>query len=452
MDSTTTQTAWWQIYLDNFFSAERGANLPHLIVTLLEQALHAWQETGVLVAAGKQLTGSDEATELGVRIGGKSGLLGASPERLLKTILATLYLLWKPNWNKREAQVVLGRWVFILQYRRAAMGNLSRSWETIELPWPGPQAIHRLQVELTQLLFLGPLLQTNLRAPYDDQVSCSDASERGGAAAVSVGLTWSGRSLSSSLRDNRREPISCPILVISCFNGIGGAFRVYDVLGIKVLGKISIEIDKCANRVCRSAWPDVEEFHDILSIDELQVRRWANQYARAAEIHVFAGFPCVHLSRVRAYRKNLEGEGSKLFWDFLKLLDIIQRVFSSTAKVKFCVENVASMDPAAKDAISEQLQVSPIKLDPCDSLPYNRPRFAWCSEELFEMEGLQLWTEQNHVRAYVTAEQVQPSQWVRPGWSFPGEGRIKLPTFMKAIPRQQPPCAPAGLHKCDDHT
>ena len=46
---------------------------------------------------------------------------------MLKTIWASVYLLQKQGWSKREAQVVLGRWAMGLHpsVRRAAMGSLS---------------------------------------------------------------------------------------------------------------------------------------------------------------------------------------------------------------------------------------------------------------------------------------------------------------------------------------
>ena len=49
--------------------------------------------------------------------------------------------------------------------------------------------------ELMNLICVGPLLQTDLNCDYDEQVTCSDASESGGAGAVSTSLTWSGKSL-----------------------------------------------------------------------------------------------------------------------------------------------------------------------------------------------------------------------------------------------------------------
>ena len=193
----------------------------------------------------------------------------------------------------------------------------------------------------------------------------------------------------------------------------------------------------------------MEEYHDIEQIDEDLVRRWANRFPRALEVHLWGGFPCVHLSRVRAYRQNLEGAGSKLFWKLVDLITWIQQAFGGHATVKFCIENVASMDESARREISSTLEVQPVKLDPSDTLPFNRPRLAWCSEELFAMEEISLWTEGDYVRAYVNNGFIEDRQWMRPGWRWLVAERqgIKLPTFMKSIPRRSPPPFPAGLQK-----
>lgn len=81
-------------------------------------------------------------------------------------------------------------------------------------------------------VFRATILQQDLTSEYDGQLSCSDASESGGACAISNGLSWSGRSLVGALNDLRLRAVQCPILVVSFFNGLGGAFRLYDVLGL----------------------------------------------------------------------------------------------------------------------------------------------------------------------------------------------------------------------------
>ena len=445
----TSDRAWWQVYLDNFMSGECSPEHPTGVAAAMhEVSLRAWSEAGILSAADKQVINANVVTELGVRFDGVEKLLGSSPERILKTVLSTLHVLTTKNWNKREVQIVLGRWIFILQFRRAAMGCLSRCWESLEGWQPSPKLRQCLFEELWTVMCLSPLLQMDLEMEYDDQVTCSDASETGGAVAVAEALTWSGRSLVHRWLRADRDPIRLPILVISFFNGIGGSYRVYDILGVSVLGKIAVEISKAAVRVTRCTWDHVEAYPDINLLERGDIQRWANDYARAIEVHVWAGFPCVHLSSVRSGRMNLQGEGSNLFWKLLEVLGWIQDTFSSFCKVKFCVENVASMDEEARQQISAELDVAPVKLDPADSLPYSRPRLAWISEEIYEMEGLSLWTEGDYVRAYVDGPGLDNSQWIRPGWSWDGNHTgVKFPTFMKSIKRKNPPPVPAGLRR-----
>ena len=451
---TRETRAFWQVYLDNFFSAEvADVGTAQVGLAFQRAAMLAWSQAGVLTAEDKQTLNAPEVVELGIRLDGTRGLLGASPLRLFKTLLSTLYLLQDHSWSKRTAQVVLGRWIFILQFRRAGMGILSQAWRALERPWPTWPEKMNLQKELWILCGLAPLLQTNLLNQHHPEVTCSDASEKGGACAVAKKLTWSGESFCSLQADLRLKAIDLPILVVSAFNGVGGSFRVYDVLGISPAGRISIEWDRHANRTSRTAWPSMQEYHDIESITKDDVAAWANSHPRIAELHFWGGFPCIHLSKVRAFRRNLQGEGSRLFWVLVQLLQWIHEVFSPFATVRFLVENVASMDESARREISAVLDVQPVKLDPADCLPFNRPRLAWCSAPLYAMEGLELHQESDYVRAFVTTDPVQQHQWIRPGWAWDDhEGCNRFPTFMKSIPRNQPPPFPAGLQKCDEDT
>lgn len=61
------------------------------------------------------------------------GLLGGSMDRIFRNILATLILLQQQRPPPKLVQIILGRWVFILQFRRPAMSILSRSWDYITL-------------------------------------------------------------------------------------------------------------------------------------------------------------------------------------------------------------------------------------------------------------------------------------------------------------------------------
>lgn len=438
--------SWWQVYLDNFMAADVSSEqLADHSRSLQEMAMRAWTDAGVLTAHDKQVVSQREITELGVRIDGERALLGGSPARLLKTIFVTIHHIMNKTWSRKECQIVLGRWIFLLQFRRAAMSILSRAWDATSVRWPTLKQLDVLHSELMALIFLGPLLQTDLSAGFDPAVTCSDASEAGGACAVSSGLSWSGKSFVGAKNDTRLRAIACPILIVSIFNGIGGAFRLYDILGIEPQGRISVEIDRHCNRVTRTAWPDVIELHDVQEITKEEVARWASLFPHIRELHLFAGFPCVHLSSVRAFRENLSGEGSRLFWKLLEVISWVQEVFGTYATVKFCIENVASMDESARLEISGELGISPIKLDPSDMMPYSRPRLAWCSEPLYEMEGVQLWKEREYTRAYLSGGTLVNAQWIRPGWTWDPPLGTCFPTFMKNIKRQVPPPQPAGL-------
>ena len=88
--------------------------------------------------------------------------------------------------------------------------------------------------------------------------------------------------------------------------------------------------------------------------------------------------------RTPVVRQGLSPEfGRGLFWKLLEVMQMVYQVFSTYCKVKYCVENVASMDEEARMAISDELGICPIKFFSADQLPNSRPRFAWCSEEVF---------------------------------------------------------------------
>ena len=110
------------------------------------------------------------------------------------------------------------------------------------------------------------------------------------------------------------------------------------------------------------------------------------------------------------------------------------------------------MDEDARMAISDELEVAPIKLDPSDCLPISRPRLAWCSETLYEMAGVQLWQEREYVRAYLEGPAVSTQQWIKPGWKWYAPKGTCFPTFMKAIKRKSPPPKPAGYERTDQAT
>ena len=443
--------SWWQVYLDNFMAGGKRhvRGEPTKVEKLHGEAVMAWTEAGVLSAEDKHVFETRDAVELGVNIRGDTGLVGSSCERMQKLAQVTILLLGmklpKPKW----VQVILGRWVFVLQYRRPAMSILCHSWRYIQAAEDRRRWWPYVKSELSKLVLLLPLLQTDLRLPCSPLVTCSDASESGGAVAVSTRVTAEGQGLLRRLELSQCDPPLVEVLVISLFNGIGGSFRGYDLCGVRAMGMISVECDKSACRVTRKCWPSVIEIKDVNEITRATVEEWSNLFPRVKEVHTIGGFPCVHLSRVRAGRKNLEGPGSNLFWKMKDIIDWVEAVFSPRAVVEFLVENVLSMDSEARNEISAVLDVKPLALCPSDVLCYGRPRLAWCSREMIATEGVQFEDCGDYVRVWMTQTFLRDEQWIEPGWQKCDQRGV-FSTFMKSIPRWQPPPAPAGLNRCSE--
>eukprot|EP00435_Cladocopium_sp_Y103_P016708 s1499_g4.t1 len=444
---------FWQVYLDNFMAGEVAPKGKAIGISqqLHEHAVSSWASHGVLCAEDKHVLGHQDATELGVNIQGDLGLLGGGPQRLHKLLCATLILLGHNLPKVKWVQIILGRWIFVLQYRRPAMAILSQSWNYTKAGQDRRRWWPVVQRELSMLVCLTPLLHADLRMSFSPLVSCSDASHFGGAVAVAESLGSAGQQLAHRLGNNSSEPIQAALLVISAFNGIGGTFRGYDLAGIKPAGLIAIEWDRAAQRVTRKAWPNVIEIGDIEGIQQRDVQQWANMFPRVTHVQVTGGFPCVHLSSARSWRLNLEGEGSRLFWNLRQLIDWVRDIFGKVARVDFLVENVLSMDASARAEISRELGVEPYALCPSDILPYNRPRLAWTSWELQPTEGVTFEAGDGFIRVHMTGPAIKDEQWIEPGWHR-YDPTSPFATFMKSIPRRRPPDRPAGLNRCDAGT
>lgn len=296
------------------------------------------------------------------------------------------------------------------------MAVLSRSWDYVSDPRNRWKSWSRVCEELTLLFGLVPLLQFDLRLEFSNLVSCADASETGGAVAISRSLSESGQELETRIQSPGADPLKCPILVISAFNGIGGAFRAYDLAGVFPSAIIAIEIDPAARRVVRGCWPYCMEANDVMLVEMAMVQHWANLFPRIREGHLWGGFPCVHLSSARSDRLNLEGEGSNLFFKLVQVIEMCEHVFGPDIPVEFVIENVFAMDVSARIEISMRLDIKPLKLDPADCTPMSRPRLAWVSKAMLLTDGVEFWDCGDYTQVVMVAEFPPLCDWVNEGW------------------------------------
>ena len=317
---------WWHVYLDNYAGGQvLGVSETSAAGDQLHQlAEKAWREAQVVSSEKKRKRAVEEAEELGALVSGATNTIGASPERILKVIQATLWILSQKHLSKKHVQVVAGRWVHILQFRRPGMAFLDSTWQFISSKTFSSRLVEQVKRELWSLVCASPLLHTDLGATVSNFVTASDASGFGGAVGISKQLTSVGSDYVAAMTSSVRSVVSIPVLVISLFNGVGGCFRCYDILGLAPLGLISFDIHGPANRVSSRRWPHSLQYHDVREIDETMVRGWLLKFVGITEIHVWAGFPCTDLTALKSGREGLAGSQSKLFYEVPRVLEVLR--------------------------------------------------------------------------------------------------------------------------------
>lgn len=170
------------------------------------------------------------------------------------------------------------------------------------------------------------------------------------------------------------------------------------------------------------------------------------------KVHLWGGFPCRDLSSARANRRNLEGNQSSLFFEFLRIWGILRETFPEEVEIKVAAENVASMDESASAEISEWMECRPYYLDSADAVPLKRPRLCWTTEIIEgSLIGIEVEPDRRWNRVVAKSQYPEVSQWITPGFSWPGEQVAgSFPTCMRAVWKTEPPCKPAGIHRADE--
>ena len=447
--------AWWHVYLDNFFSGEkvRIGETSSRAKELHEAAEKVWQEVGVISSEKKRVLQVTRAEELGALFASEDQYFGASGERLVKLIQLTAVVLSRPRPPIKWLQVVCGRWVHIFQFRRVGMCTLHYIWSWISGKKIGGKGIMKARRELVMCLAGACLFHSDLGAKCSSVTSASDASGTGGAVSISRSLTAIGKEFVAASAKSSAEVIKPKTLVLCLFNGIGGCFKCYDIVGVSPAVLISYEISAAANRVVSRRWPHCIIGGDVRSITEEVVRGWYYEYPDIEEIHLWGGFPCVDLSSVRHNRMNLAGKDSGLFFEILRVLKLLKQVFGISFKIVFFIENVSSMDKSAAREIGSRLGCKPYKVQCSDAVPVSRPRFCWTNRRLPPLRGVVIIEKEDYLEVRAEAQYPSVEDWITPGWSWqPEDPEAVFPTCMKAIRRSRPPPAPAGISRCNEDT
>jgi DNA (cytosine-5)-methyltransferase 3A len=148
--------------------------------------------------------------------------------------------------------------------------------------------------------------------------------------------------------------------VLSLFDGISCAYVGLQRAGIDVKKYYASEIDKNAIIISKRHVPcriDVGDVRTITTLDD------------TIDLLV-GGSPCQDLSIAKKGRKGLEGDRSGLFWDYVRIKELINPKF-------FLLENVASMPKADRDIITKTMGVEPILINASLVSAQCRKRLFW---------------------------------------------------------------------------
>lgn len=121
------------------------------------------------------------------------------------------------------------------------------------------------------------------------------------------------------------------------------------------------EIDKYAIQVTQKNYPNTIQIGDVTKVKRSDLPK--------IDL-LIGGSPCQDLSIANRDRKGLKGEKSKLFWEYVRILNETKPTF-------FLLENVNRIRQEDKDIITQELGVEPIMINSSLVSGQFRERLYW---------------------------------------------------------------------------
>lgn len=150
------------------------------------------------------------------------------------------------------------------------------------------------------------------------------------------------------------------IKVLSLFDGISCGMVALERAGIGVEQYVAYEIDKCAIKISEKNYPQIKHCGDVTTADFTKYKGFDL---------LIGGSPCQDLCSMGS-RKGLEGDKSKLFYEYLRALHEVHPKY-------FLLENNASMTAENRNKISQLIGVEPILIDSAYFSAQRRKRLYW---------------------------------------------------------------------------
>ncbi|CAK0870953.1 unnamed protein product, partial [Prorocentrum cordatum] len=421
----------WPVYIDN---------LDVLEVTdeVVQLACERYAQRGVPRSEDKAVCREPVSQVLGELIDGTRGVISPPLEFVYRLLGLTFATLDRNVLTQTWLQVVAGRWVRAMMFRRETMSVFDDLWRAV-VRWRGERRLPApVQRELLLAVGLLPLMRCDLRTPVSGLVTVSDASMRKGAVCRAVRLLPHGV---EAAKASRRRQV--------------GRLQVEDgpsLLGLSVAVYAASETDPEACRVVKHAWPDVVELGDVSKLSAQDIAKIRDRAPHVRWVLLFAGAPCVDLTRLSVDRRGLSGARSGLFYEIKRVKSLVKEVFPVEVEVFDLIENVSSMTAEDRDTMSEHMGLAPVMIDAADISHVRRERLYWCDTDLMTPWQGEVCVKSEVVKVTIPGGPGPLGRWLRPGreWSGAEVPEQRLPTFVRCIPRGRAGDKPKGLHQCSE--
>ena len=447
----------WRIYLGNYDLLEKvklcevndlEGTCPNGILSLRNE----YERWTVPRNLKKAVQRSSLCELQGATVDGTLGVAYPREQKLAKYFGLAVRLCQQTTATQRQWQVVCGGLVYFSMFRRPLLGALNQVWQHIldfdrkqKVSLPTPEDC---RLEIYRFLGMLPLARLDFRLDVNAMVTGSDASSSGGGICASTGLTSVGGMVANgALRGEVPEPAGdMAVFSLGLFDGIGALRVALETINVRVLGHVSVECNKAAQRVVEAHYPGVEVVDSVTDIDQDMVDKWAGRYSQCSLVVIGAGPPCQGVSGLNPDRRGaLKDERSSLFSEVPRIREIVRKAFR-WCPVHTIMESVASMDDHDRDTMSHGYGGEPLRCDAGTFTWCHRPRLYWLSWEL--QTGQDVFIDQSGKIATLHLSGSQPlNEVVRSGWHKVDDSQA-FPTFTTSRPRERPGRKPAGVHQC----
>lgn len=161
------------------------------------------------------------------------------------------------------------------------------------------------------------------------------------------------------------------MIVLSLFDGMSCGQIALERIGAKVDRYFASEIKKHAIKVTKENYPGTIHIGDVTKVsykDGVLYTEEGNYIVGKIDL-LIGGSPCQDFSILKANGKGLEGDKSKLFYEYLRLLKEIKPTY-------FLLENV-KMKKESEKQLNEYLGVEGLHINSSLVSYQNRPRIYW---------------------------------------------------------------------------